>query len=598
MATQYGEGSEVEVQGNVYLCNPYPFEIYCTLDSFRPQSTDGTAWNDVWKHVGSCGSDEETNYPSKVPSHQPTSMLSSAPSSYPSERPSNNPTQSPSKQPSTSPSRQPSTYPSWQPSKSPSDAPTTFSPTLSPTTPSDLPSSAMMNVQAEIQIVLIPLLSRLRGDGIQLFATTCNSFLQNQFANATTQIFDIACMIVGQQTVLGERRRRRLGASESGDEKLRNLNDSSALILSVEVNGVMFAADSMDNAEFDNLVSDTFINNHEDFINTLRYDGEDAQIDDFENVNEINVYIEEEEDATTVSASLTETDETPAGKGGALLWTIVGGGLVMILAGLIHRSRRSQHVVRTQWSDAFEDNSDEESSVVTESADDEDRYATENENKGGGAAPVNNGHQNKSQGTRTWPENENQGVNGELDTLRGQLPSVPPMAIFAEAMEDYQSVDAPNQKQAPGPIVEPLPPTLFTHGVRSRSKEWASRADTMSMQCIGESKANRSGRSTRPRGPFRVKRNVIAPPGKLGIIIKQSLKGCMIHGVKSGSPTEGRLFGEDLIVALNDEDVTGHTAQQLTLLIAKNIDIDKKFTVLSLKHGPAPFYVQSSAVRR
>ena len=455
----------------------------------------------------------------------------------------------------------------------------------------------MMNVQAEIQIVLIPLSSRLRGDGIQLFATTCNSFLQNQFANATTQIFDIACMIVGQQTVLGERRRRRLGASESGDEKLRNLNDSSALILSVEVNGVMFAADSMDNAEFDNLVSDTFINNHEDFINTLRYDGEDAQIEDFENVNEINVYIEGEEDAT-ISASYSIGDETPVRKGGALLWTTVGGILVMILAGLIHRSRRSQHVVRTRWSDAFEDNSDEESSVVTESADDEDRYATENENKGGGAAPVNNGHQNKSQGTRTWPENENQGVNGELDTLRGQLPSVPPMAIFAEAMEDYQSVDAPNQKQAPGPIVEPLPPTLFTHGVRSRSKEWASRADTMSMQCIGESKANRSGRSTRPRGPFRVKRNVIAPPGKLGIIIKQSLKGCMIHGVKSGSPTEGRLFGEDLIVALNDEDVTGHTAQQLTLLIAKNIDIDKKFTVLSLKHGPAPFYVQSSAVRR
>ena len=55
-----------------------------------------------------------------------------------------------------------------------------------------------------------------------------------------------------------------------------------------------------------------------------------------------------------------------------------------------------------------------------------------------------------------------------------------------------------------------------------------------------------------PESSFNTKRDVMAPPGKLGIILKQSLYGCMIQSVKPESPMLGILFPEDLILSFND----------------------------------------------
>ena len=55
-----------------------------------------------------------------------------------------------------------------------------------------------------------------------------------------------------------------------------------------------------------------------------------------------------------------------------------------------------------------------------------------------------------------------------------------------------------------------------------------------------------------PEWSQRTKRDVIAPPGKLGIILKQGLYGPMIHSVKPESSMAGRLFEEDLIISFND----------------------------------------------
>jgi hypothetical protein len=49
-----------------------------------------------------------------------------------------------------------------------------------------------------------------------------------------------------------------------------------------------------------------------------------------------------------------------------------------------------------------------------------------------------------------------------------------------------------------------------------------------------------------------VKRTVVAPPGKFGIILKQSLHGCMIQSVKPDSPMLGILLPDDLILSFND----------------------------------------------
>jgi hypothetical protein len=58
-------------------------------------------------------------------------------------------------------------------------------------------------------------------------------------------------------------------------------------------------------------------------------------------------------------------------------------------------------------------------------------------------------------------------------------------------------------------------------------------------RCVFESSSNNN-------------RTVILPPGKSGIILKQSLNGCMIQSVKPDSPMLGILLPDDLILSFND----------------------------------------------
>ena len=73
---------------------------------------------------------------------------------------------------------------------------------------------------------------------------------------------------------------------------------------------------------------------------------------------------------------------------------------------------------------------------------------------------------------------------------------------------------------------------------------------------------------------------VVAPPGKLGIIVDTSSEGPIVHSVKNKSPLHGLIFVGDLIVYLDDEDTTDWTAQYLTKLVAKRSMVTRKFTVL------------------
>jgi hypothetical protein len=50
-----------------------------------------------------------------------------------------------------------------------------------------------------------------------------------------------------------------------------------------------------------------------------------------------------------------------------------------------------------------------------------------------------------------------------------------------------------------------------------------------------------------------VKRNVIAPPGMLGVMFKQSFHGCLVHSVTPESTMRGKLFEGDRILTLNDK---------------------------------------------
>jgi hypothetical protein len=75
-------------------------------------------------------------------------------------------------------------------------------------------------------------------------------------------------------------------------------------------------------------------------------------------------------------------------------------------------------------------------------------------------------------------------------------------------------------------------------------------------------------------------RDIIAPPGKLQIIIHSTKDGPAIHSVKPGSVLEGKVFSGDLIVAINDTDTRSYDAEGVMELMARRSAQERKLTVL------------------
>jgi hypothetical protein len=124
IAWTYDDGSEVEVHGIIYRCNPYPFAIYCTMHSYRPESIDNEFWKDSWVVVSACVVPSSTEAPTMTtPSARPTtqkpteSPTSQEPTGEPSLSPSYNPTPQPTLLPSFSPSSRLWVQPSGRPTK-------------------------------------------------------------------------------------------------------------------------------------------------------------------------------------------------------------------------------------------------------------------------------------------------------------------------------------------------------------------------------------------------------------------------------------------------------------------------------------------------
>lgn len=81
-----------------------------------------------------------------------------------------------------------------------------------------------------------------------------------------------------------------------------------------------------------------------------------------------------------------------------------------------------------------------------------------------------------------------------------------------------------------------------------------------------------------------VSRTVIAPPGKLGIVIDTTLEGPVVHKVNPQSPLEGTLFPGDIIVAIDDVDTRAMSASAITALMVRTANLRRKLTVLSEDH--------------
>jgi hypothetical protein len=78
-----------------------------------------------------------------------------------------------------------------------------------------------------------------------------------------------------------------------------------------------------------------------------------------------------------------------------------------------------------------------------------------------------------------------------------------------------------------------------------------------------------------------ISRTVIAPPGKLGIVIDTTLEGPVVHKINPQSPLEGTLFPGDIIVAIDDVDTRAMSASAITALMVRTANLRRKLTVLS-----------------
>ena len=311
--------------------------------------------------------------------------------------------------------------------------------------------------------------------------------------------------------------------------------------------------------DFQEFVDDAFEIESDEFVEALI----DTGLEDFNDLASVNVAAE----LQAIDNNLDVSDSSRPNRK-AVLWTMFVLAAIGVIVGTLlvqRRSSRKLSLPRPRRSRRRFEKRQQTQYTSSEEDLSEDKYAASYDNEqvpmGGPPTPMS------------------------IATEAGQPPPVSEIRHY--------------NKHQP----QTLPPPSIINTSRSRSKhqdDWAASTPS-SMDCLPESNSRilhdlnkgDGGRPTR----F-TKRTLVAPKGKLGIVIKKGPMGCMIHSVKQGSPMEGVLHGEDIIIAFNDENVANYSARQLTMLIARNVDVTKKFTVLSQKQNSAPIPARGSAMRR
>jgi len=82
----------------------------------------------------------------------------------------------------------------------------------------------------------------------------------------------------------------------------------------------------------------------------------------------------------------------------------------------------------------------------------------------------------------------------------------------------------------------------------------------------------------------RSKVTVIAPPGKLGIILanKADAQGTVVSGVRSSSALVDKISPGDRIIAVDGEDVSHMTVSEITVMMSRKAEYERDLTVLTL----------------
>lgn len=115
-------------------------------------------------------------------------------------------------------------------------------------------------------------------------------------------------------------------------------------------------------------------------------------------------------------------------------------------------------------------------------------------------------------------------------------------------------------------------------GATSRASRTSNRKSMTSNRNQPSSTSSSSSSVAR-----RSKVNVLAPPGKLGIILanKADSKGTVVSGVRTSSVLAEKISPGDRIVAIDGEDVSRMTVSEITTIMSRKGDYERTLTVLT-----------------
>ncbi len=435
--------------------------------------------------------------------------------------------------------------------KTPSNGPTTSpvqKPTESPViadsdAPSISPSHALFEVEANVQFQLQGVTETLNRYAIGVFEQSCEKFLSKELSDADPHVFDITCKVTKQQLLSG----RMLNES-----KLRHLQkSSSSLLLDIQVTGEVVptktVADASD-VDFDAMVYSAFAENEDLFINSVKNMGDLAGIDDFDSLSGLDSL-----NLLNGSSGVSAPDNSNNGtvNQGAVAAIVIGGVAVVLLFGILIYQLRAR----------------DDGSIGSSSSADSEEFAAMQEE----------GFDPEPQYVTTY--------DAPVCKKRGSRSSVPPNIVGIESRESYTDLDyvQSDDSEAKHDVL------TYAYSLDDAiSPNSLSQGATPTSYGKGATPSRNKGRSKKQQKkwddgvPIRIRRDVQAPPGKLGIIIDTSSQGPIIHSVKEGSVLEGLVFAGDLIVALDDEDTSDWSAHNLTRLVASKSKCERKITVLSL----------------
>jgi C-terminal processing protease CtpA/Prc len=82
---------------------------------------------------------------------------------------------------------------------------------------------------------------------------------------------------------------------------------------------------------------------------------------------------------------------------------------------------------------------------------------------------------------------------------------------------------------------------------------------------------------------LRSKVTIVAPPGKLGIILanRTDSRGTVVSGVRTASVLATQISPGDRIIAIDDEDVSQMNVKEITTIMTRKSEFDRVLTLLA-----------------